>query len=153
MWPRPDLRSRSRSRSRWQSFRSCKNCTFLGLFPPPFWRGAQNWWLVVIVYDLVYCLLEPDFQIFIWESYHESSNFVECRYFTKFKSPYFGSVWCYSHMVGYAGSPTSTAYVDMTLTQSKVKVTGLLNFRKLPKPCMLAAMTVSALTRLSGLFL
>ena len=31
-------------------------------------------------------------------------------------------------MVGYAGSPTYTAYVDMTLTRSKVKVkvTGLL---------------------------
>ena len=38
-------------------------------------------------------------------------------------------------MVGYAGSPTYTAYVDMTLTRSKVKVkvkvTGLLNFRQL----------------------
>jgi len=46
--PRPDLRSRSRSRS----FRSCENCTFLGLSPPPFWCGAQNWWLVAIVWDL-----------------------------------------------------------------------------------------------------
>jgi len=36
-------------------------------------------------------------------------------------------------MVGYAGSPTYTAYVDMTLTRSKVKVKvmGLLNFRQL----------------------
>jgi len=50
-------------------------------------------------------------------------------------------------MVGYAGSPTYTAYVDMTLTQSKVKVkaTGLLNFRQLAKPCMLAAMTAAPL--------
>jgi len=48
-------------------------------------------------------------------------------------------------MVGYAGSPTYTAYVDMTLTRSKVKVTGLLNFRQLAKPCMLAAMTAAAL--------
>ena len=31
-------------------------------------------------------------------------------------------------MVGRAGSPTRTVYVDVTLTQSKVKVTGLLNF-------------------------
>jgi len=48
-------------------------------------------------------------------------------------------------MVGYAGSPTYTAYVDMTLTRSKVKVhlTGLLNFRQLAKPCMLAAMTAA----------
>ena len=48
-------------------------------------------------------------------------------------------------MVGYAGSPTYTAYVDMTFTRSKVKVkvTGLLNFRQLAKPCMLAAMTAA----------
>jgi len=48
-------------------------------------------------------------------------------------------------MVGHAGSSTSTVYVDMTLTRSKVKVTGLLNFRQLAKPCMLAAMTAAAL--------
>jgi len=48
-------------------------------------------------------------------------------------------------MVGYAGSRTYTAYVDMTLTRSKVKVTGLLNFRQLAKPCMLAAMTAAPL--------
>jgi len=40
-------------------------------------------------------------------------------------------------------------YVDVTLTRSKVKVkvkvTGLLNFRKLAKPCMLAAMTAARL--------
>jgi len=58
---------------------------------------------------------------------------------------YFGTGWCYSHMVGYAGSPTYTAYADMTLTWSKVKVTGLLNFRQLAKPCMLAAMTAAPL--------
>ena len=48
-------------------------------------------------------------------------------------------------MVGYAGSPTYTVYVDVTLTRSKVKVkvTGLLNFRQLAKPCMLAAMTAA----------
>ena len=59
---------------------------------------------------------------------------------------YFGS-GCYSHMVGYAGSPTYTAYVDMTLTRSKVKikVMGLLNFPQLAKPCMLAAMTAAPL--------
>ena len=50
-------------------------------------------------------------------------------------------------MVGYAGSPTYTAYVDVTLTRSKVKVkvTVLLNFRQLAKPCMLAAMTAAPL--------
>jgi len=50
-------------------------------------------------------------------------------------------------MVGYAGSPTYTVYVDVTLSRSmvKVKVTGLLNFRQLAKPCMLAAMTAAPL--------
>jgi len=50
-------------------------------------------------------------------------------------------------MVGYAGSPTRTVYVDVTLTRSKVKVniTGLLNFRQLAKPCTLAAMTAAPL--------
>jgi len=50
-------------------------------------------------------------------------------------------------MVGYAGSSTYTAYVAVTLTRSevKVKVTGLLNFRQLAKPCMLATMTATPL--------
>jgi len=50
-------------------------------------------------------------------------------------------------MVGYAGSPTRTVYVGVTLTRSKVKVnvTGLLNFRQLAKPCMLAAMSAAPL--------
>jgi len=50
-------------------------------------------------------------------------------------------------MVGQAGSPTRTVYGDVTLTRSKVKVkvTGLLNFRQLAKPLMLAAMTAAPL--------
>jgi len=48
-------------------------------------------------------------------------------------------------MVGYAGSPTRDGYVDVTMTRSKVKVTGLLNFRQLAKPCILAAMTTAPL--------
>jgi len=38
-------------------------------------------------------------------------------------------------------------YVGVTLTASKVKVnlSGLLNFRQLAKPCMLAAMTAAPL--------
>jgi len=73
---------------------------------------------------------------------HGMSIFQDIRMAT-----YFGTGWCYSHMVGYAGSPTYTAYVDMSLTRSKVKVkvTGLLNFRQLAKPCMLAAMTAAPL--------
>jgi len=37
-------------------------------------------------------------------------------------------------MVGHAGSPTRTVYVDMTLARSKVKVkvSEHLNFRQLP---------------------
>ena len=60
---------------------------------------------------------------------------------------YFGTGRCYSHVVGYAGSPTYTAYVDVTLTRFKVKVkvTGLLNFPQLAKRCMLAAMTAAPL--------
>ena len=65
-------------------------------------------------------------------------KFPECWYFTKFKWPYFGSAWCYSQMVGHAGSSTGIVHVDMTMTRSKVKVkvTGLLNFRQLAKPCI-----------------
>jgi len=55
-------------------------------------------------------------------------------------------------MVGHTGSTTGIVHADMILTRSKVKVkvTGLLNFPKLAKPCMLAAMNVSPLPRLSG---
>jgi len=55
-------------------------------------------------------------------------------------------------MVGHAGSTTGIVHADVTLTRSKVKVTvtGILSFRKLWKPCMLAAMTVSPLVGLSG---
>jgi len=47
---------------------------------------------------------------------------------------------------------TGILHADMTLARSKVKVkvTGLLNFRQLAKPCMLAAMIVSPLGGLSG---
>jgi len=40
---------------------------------------------------MIYSLSESDFRISFHESYHESSNFAECRYFTKFKWPYFGT--------------------------------------------------------------
>jgi len=41
-------------------------------------------------------------------------------------------------MVGRAGSTSGIVHVDVTVTRSKIKVniTGLLNFRKLAKPCM-----------------
>ena len=84
----------------------------------------------------------------------DSSNFPECRYFTKFKWPYFGTAWCYSQMVTHAGSTTGIVHADMTLTRSKVsvKVTGLLNFWKSAKSCMLVAMTVNPLAGLSGFY-
>jgi len=148
----PWLDPRSRSRSLW----SCENCSFLGLSPPPLLHGAQNSWLVVIIWDLFYSLSEPDFRISSNESYHESSNFAECQYLTKFKWPYFGIAWCYSQMVGHASSPTGIVHADVTLTRPltwskvNVKVTWLLNFQKLPKPCVLAATTISPLAGLSG---
>ena len=57
-------------------------------------------------------------------------------------------------MVVYAGSPTRTVYVGVTLIPSKVKVnlSGLLNFRQLAKPCMLAAMTAAPLRGFLVLF-
>jgi len=60
---------------------------------------------------------------------------------------YFGTAWSYSHMVGYTGSPTRTVYVGVTLTpfKGKVNLSGLLNFRQLAKPCMLAAMPAAPL--------
>ena len=48
-------------------------------------------------------------------------------------------------MVWHAGSPTRTVYADVTLTQSKVKVTEHLNYRQLAMPCMLSAMTAAPL--------
>ena len=58
-------------------------------------------------------------------------------------------------MIVHAGSTTGIVHADMTLTRSKVKVkvTGLLNFRKLAKPCMLAAMVVSPLAGFLVLYL
>jgi len=59
IWPWPDPRSRSRSLAFW----SFENCTFLRLPPLPFWHGAQNWWLIRIVWDLICSFLEPYFWI------------------------------------------------------------------------------------------
>ena len=59
---------------------------------------------MVIVWDLFYSLSESDFRISLYESYDDSSNFAECQYFTRFKWPYFGIAWCFSHMVVHAAS-------------------------------------------------
>jgi len=123
------------------------NCTFLGLSPPPFSRGAQNWWLTLIVWDLVDSLSEPDFRISFYERYHYSSYFTECRYFTTFKWPHISVLR--EDTVTWLGTLVvlHVLCVGVTLTRSKVKVniTGLLNFRQLAKPCMLAAMTAAPL--------
>ena len=57
--------------------------------PPPLSRGAQNWWLVVIVWDLVYSLSEPDFRIYllIWNLLRQI-KVPQRWYFTTFKWPY-----------------------------------------------------------------
>jgi len=84
----------------------------------------------MIVRDLIYSSSEPDFRISFKESYHVSSNFVECRYYTNFKWPCFRTAGGYGQMVGHTGSPMRIADTDVTLTWSKVKVTDL-KFRKL----------------------
>jgi len=63
--PWPDMRTTvtsTRLKVKVQGFWSTENCTFSGVFPPLFWRGAQNWWLTVIAWDLVYSVSEPSFQ-------------------------------------------------------------------------------------------
>ena len=92
---------------------------------------SSNWWLMMIVFDLVHSMSEPDFRIPFYESYHVSSNFAECRHCTDFKWPYFCIAWGWSHTVGLAGSPTGIVHANVTLTQSKVKIMGLLKFWKL----------------------
>jgi len=58
-----------------------------------------------------------------------------------------------SQLVGHAGSTTRSVHADMTLTRSKVKVTGSLNFKNYQsRACILAAMTVIPLPGLSGCF-
>ena len=127
MWPRPDLRSRSRSRS----FRSCAKCTFLGLSPPPFWRGAQKWWLIMIVGP--YACWSPIFEFPSTKAVTRVQTSPNVDISPNSNGHISLSAWWYSHVVGHAGSPTCTVYVDLTLIRSKVKVkvTGLLNFRKL----------------------
>ena len=75
---------------------------FLCLSPPPFRRGSQNWWLIMIVWDLLYSVSEPDFWISFSVSCHANSNFAECRSYRTFKRPYFHIAGRYNHMVRYA---------------------------------------------------
>jgi len=53
IWPWPDPGSRSKSLTFWSS----ENSTFLRLSRLPFWRRAQNWWMITTVWSLVYSFL------------------------------------------------------------------------------------------------
>ena len=48
---------------------------------------SQNWWMIMI-WDLVYSLSEPDFWISFSVSYH-----MECQYYRTFKGPYTPVAW------------------------------------------------------------
>ena len=125
IWPWPPPRSRSRSRSVWTS----ENCPLLhisrSISSATFAYSSK----VMLGGDSMGPRLQPVGARF-W-NFHLGSHY---RNLTKFKWPYFGSAWRYSHMVEHAGSPTHTVYADVTLTWSKVKVkvTDHLNFRQLP---------------------
>jgi len=70
----------------------------------------------MIEQDLVYSLLESDFQISFSDSYDVSSNFAECRYYTDFRWPYFHNASGYGHMVEHGGILICIAHADMTVT-------------------------------------
>jgi len=105
-----------------------KNCTCLRQSPPPFWRGAQNWWLI----------MGPSLQL-VWAWF---SNCLLRKLWREFKLrrmsilhrfqiaifPYSWRLWSHGR---HDGSPICIAHTDVTLTLSKVKVTELLKFRKL----------------------
>jgi len=67
-WPDPTSRS--------LIFWSSENWIFLYLPLLLFWCGTHNWWVMMIVWDLVYSFLEPDF----WISPPVSSKFAKCWY-------------------------------------------------------------------------
>jgi len=120
MWPWPDPRSRS------LTFWSSKNCTFICLSPPLFWRHADNWWVITIVCDLVYSFSEPAFWILPPVGSHVTSKFAKCLYHQnplRFISVLAKarSLWFWLQIGRY-------------------------------KPCTLAVMTVSPLARLFYLF-
>jgi len=103
IWPWLDPRSRSMSRSLW----ICENCTFLGLYPPPVSCGPQNWWLVVIVWDLVYSLSESSFRISLRKL---SQEFKLCG-MSVFHEIHIS--WGYGQMVGHAGHRYCACWCDL----------------------------------------
>jgi len=93
--------------------------------------------LIVIVWDLVYSLSEPDFRISFYESYHDSSNSPNVDISRNSN----GHISVLRDVtVTWLGTLVVQVLCMLTRSKVKVKVTGLLNFRQLAKPCMLAAM-------------
>ena len=123
VWPRPDSRWRSRSRG----FSSSENCQKLH-FSRSISSAILAWTSKMMV---THDSMGPILQLF-WARFSNFllRKFVECRYYTNFKWPYFRTAGGYGHMVGHTGSSIHIAHTDVTLTWSKVKVTDLLSFRK-----------------------
>jgi len=103
----------------------------------------------VIVWDLQH--VGARFSNFLLGKLSREFKLRSMSTFHEIQMAYFGSAWGYSQMLRHADNPTGIVHADMTLTRSKVKVevTELLNFWKLAKLCMLAAMTVSPIAGLS----
>jgi len=124
VWLRPDPRSRS------LSFLSSGNCTvLLGLSPPIFRHGAQKWWLIMIVWDFVYSLSEPDFRIskkaITWLQTLRNVDI------TRISNGHISVLRVAT--VTWSGTLVAVhVQADVTLDRSKVKVkvTGLLKFQK-----------------------
>jgi len=60
----------------------------------PVWHGAQNWWLIMIVWNLV-SLSEPNYKFLSQKAIARLQNFAECRYYRTYKGPYFLIAWDY----------------------------------------------------------
>ena len=93
-------------------------------FSPPFWRGAQNWWLITIVWEIFYSFPEPDFWISSQVGGHVTSKFAKC--------------WYHQNPLGFISMLLEARSLWLWLHVGRIK------------PCTLAAMTVSTLP---GLFL
>jgi len=140
-----DPRSRSRSLGFWSS----DNCTFLGLSPPPFWHGAQNWWFIMIMWNLlVVCSLsEPDFLISFSVSYHATSNF-DITDFQRVIFPY--CLRLESHRRVCSGSRMCIVQGQGHAAMTVSPLTGLfilLSYTVFPQKCLTIHATVTFVNR------
>jgi len=126
-----------------------RSSTFPGLSPPPPSREAQNWWLTLIVWDLIYSLSEPGFRISFQERYHYSSNFTECRYFTTFNWPHISVLrdptvtWLGTLVVLHI---LCICWCDLDPIKGQGQGHGAFELRTISEAvCMLAAMTAAPL--------